>query len=810
LILAHMSVRKQFCLAAAILVGLAIAAPAAAQDPTSFEARAEFLLRKMDSGLLPTPMLVAMLRDPFPETRVLAVRVVASSGDPSQTLLLWEYLGDQDFRVRYQVMVAAGRLGHEGKNLALKGLGDMIPKVRQAAAWAACHGGDDALAPLVKAMGRETDVGVRATALANLWRFDEAGWEPYAAAAAAAAGADVQLRRAAAYSLSRSPRPEARAALRSLAADTEAVIRATAIAGLRRAALAKDDFMVIERALTDPDARVRAAACGVLAEQAEPVLPEASASVVEAMWTVMEPHTAVMALRAAGARPEIGSDSALLELVLSEEPWLASEAFAALVVRGGDVDEIAGEWLSCSELWQRKAVAAAASAMGGVGEKAVVKEPEPAVRLAWLEQLEPEDVSSRIALLRKLVAEDPDPFVRTAALNHLSDAVLAGSFAELIDLAQSWVSDEVPDARAAALTNALAVASNDEQRTRVLEESSNDRDPAVAILLINAARSAGLPARSTERELRHNRRWYVELVEWMRGRHWLDVTTDRGGFRIRLDAIDAPISVREIFDLAASGFYDDLVIHRVVPNFVVQGGDPRGDGWGGPGFILPDEPAFSPFDAWRVGIATSGPNTGGSQLFITLMPADHLVGHYTNLGEVIAGREVVARLRVGDRIRGIEAFSGDEPPPPTPVLLGPIEWDALADLPGWQDEYHEAEPGQASIETLASAAGSYRIVTVLGSWCHDSQREVPRLIKVLDQLDAPVFEHEMIGVDRTRRIDDAELAIFAGVERTVDRVATIVVFDADGIELGRVVETAEKPIEEILVEFLAPVEGWEL
>ena len=800
-------VHRTFSLVLSGVICLALAAPVRALDPTSFEARAEFLLRKMDSGLLPTPMFVAMLRDPFPETRILAVRAVASSGDPSQTILLGEIFGDRDFRIRYEVMVAAGRLGPDGRDLALKGLGDTIPKVRQAAAWAVCHSGEEALAPLMASMEQETDLGVRSTALANLWRFDEAGWESHAAAAAA--GADVQLRRAAAYSLARSPRPQARAALRRLAADGEAVIRATAVAGLRRAALAKDDFLVVTRALTDPDARVRAAACWALAEQSEPVLPEKSAAAIEAMWTPMEAQTAVMALRAAGARPEIGTDALLLSLTATAEPWLASEALIALVRRGGDgIDEIVGEWLSGDELWRRRAVAAVAPALGEVWERAVAKDAEPAVRLAWLERLEPSAVPSRIENLRALVTEDPDPFVRTVALNHLAEAGVAGGFDDLLGLARSWTADEAPDARAAALTSALVVAENDEQRTKVLEQAMNDGDPAVGILVINAARSAGLPARSQERELRHDRQWYVDLVDWMRGNHWLDVTTDRGTFRIRLDALEAPISAREIFGLAAAGFYDDLTFHRVVPNFVVQGGDPRGDGWGGPGFILPDEPAYRPFDAWRVGIATSGPNTGGSQFFITLMPADHLVGHYTNLGEIVAGRDVVKRLRVGDRIRGIEVFSGDEPPPPAPVLLGTLEWAELAVLPGWQDEYDASRPGAASMEMLASASGSYRIVTVLGSWCHDSQREVPRLLKILDQLGATVFAHEMIGVDRTRRIDDAELAIFAGIERMVDRVATIVVFDADGIEVGRIVETAENPIEELLVEFLAPVEGW--
>ena len=799
--------RKSIPIVLLVMAFLAIAAVATAQDPESIEARAEYLLRRMDSGLLPTSMLVSMLKDPYPETRILAIRVVASSGDPSQNALLPEYFRDLDFRVRYEVMLAAGRLGPDGRDLALAGLRDPIPKVRQAAAWAACHGGVETLGPLMAAMAKETDLGVRATAIANLWRFADADWESHAASAADSG--EAQLRRAAAYSLARSERTRARAALRSLAVDREPVIRATAMAGLRRAPLSKDEFTAVTTALSDTDSRVRAAACWVLAERPEPVLPKAAASAVESMWTPAHPQLAVMALRAAAAHKEIGSDAGLLEIVGSEEPWLATEAFAALVRRGaGGIDEVAEKWFSSEELWRRRAVAAAASDLGEEWEKKAALDDEAAVRLAWLESLDSEAIAERIDGLRKLVADDPDPVVRTAALNHLGDAGAAGSFSSLLLLARSWASDEMPDARAAALTAALAVAQNDEEQKLVMRRAVDDRNPGVAILVINAARSAGLPARSTERELRHNHLWYLDLVDWMAGSHWLDVATDRGTFRIRLESLDAPITSREIFDLATAGFYDDLTFHRVVPNFVVQGGDPRGDGWGGPGFILPDEPAFRPFDSWRVGVATSGPNTGGSQFFVTLMPADHLVGHYTNFGEVVAGTEALTRLRVGDRIRAIEAFSGDEPPPPEPFLIGPVEWDELAELSGWLEEYAAAEPDPVMLERLDSAIESYRIVTVLGSWCHDSRREVPRLVKILDQLGTPVFSHEMIGVDRTRRIVDPEVAAFAGVERTVDLVATIVIFDSAGVELGRVVETAERPIEELLVEFIAPTEGW--
>jgi peptidyl-prolyl cis-trans isomerase B (cyclophilin B) len=102
--------------------------------------------------------------------------------------------------------------------------------------------------------------------------------------------------------------------------------------------------------------------------------------------------------------------------------------------------------------------------------------------------------------------------------------------------------------------------------------------------------------------------------------------------------------------LAEQGFYDGLTFHRVIPDFVVQGGDPRGDGWGGPGYTLRDEIGPSRFHTGVLGMAHSGPHTAGSQFFITLAPQHHLDGAYTAFGEVTSGRDVLRLIEAGDEI----------------------------------------------------------------------------------------------------------------------------------------------------------------
>jgi cyclophilin family peptidyl-prolyl cis-trans isomerase len=646
-------------LATAIAAG---AAPAAAQSPSTLAARQSYLFEALDRwGAERGPALV-MLQDPYPESRVALARVLAANPSTARLPLLALYLEDSDPRVREQVMLAAGRLGRPGLELALRGLAAAPPRARQAAVWAACHAGAEAWGPLSRLLEAERDPAVLETLLANLWRLEGSPWPE--AAARFAAGDNPYLRRAAAFSLSRSGAPGARSPLRGLAADAEPVIRAAAVNGLARGDLSAEDVAVLAAALEDEDWRVRAAACSALAAQAPVELPATAARAAAAAFSSPHPQLAAAALQAAARQPSIGTAKELKKLALGDEPWAAGLALAALAAREPEAAApIADGWAASTDLRRRRAAARAAVDLGAAAEARAAADADAGVRLAWLAALDAEQAAARRAKLEALLDSDPDAAVRAQVLMLLRAAEAAPGLDELLAFAAAWRHDAMPDARAEALAAALAAADTDTERESVIAAALADRDAVVGAMLANAASGLGREIELPRREPRHGRKWYAELVEWSAEPRWLDVETDRGSFRIRLDLESAPLSAREIWDLAADGFYDGLDFHRVVPNFVVQGGDPRGDGWGGPGFALPDEPSLQPFDSWRVGIATSGPQTGGCQLFVTLMPADHLTGHYTNLGEVVAGRDVLTELRVGDRIRGIRTLSGPEPPP---------------------------------------------------------------------------------------------------------------------------------------------------
>ncbi len=758
-------------------------------------------------GCLPGPVAEAAAVSGDPALVRRALGVLAAAGDPATLPLARRLAAAGGAAVAGEAALTGARLGPGGADLVLVALDAADPAARRAAAWAACEVGGAAGDALLARLDDEGDARVLEVAAANLWRLPKGSWEQTAVSLSRAP--DPAVRRAAAYALARSGAPPTRPTLRGLTSDPLPATRAVAVRGLGRGEPSAADGEALEAALADPDWRVRVAACQALAAQPALRLGGAAAARLVALLDADQPHLVVAAAAALGAHPEAPAGDALVNLVAEGERWLAGEALAALARRRDPrFAALAEPWWSAEDGWRRRA-AARASAVGPAATAAATRalaDSEAAVRLAFLEGLQAAGGDLPADVLGGVLASDPDAAVRAQALD-MREASAPPAPAELLALAHRWRGDAPADARLGALEAAFA-AGDETVRDRVLLAAAGDHDPVVAARIAAQARRAGVAAIAPRRPLRHPLAWYGELESWAAAPRWLDVVTARGTFRIKLDP-DTPATAREVWDLAANGFYDGLPVHRVVPDFVVQGGDPRGDGWGGPGFVLADEPTLTPFDAWRVGIATSGPNTGGCQLFVTLMPADHLTGHYTNLGEVVRGREIVERLEVGDMIRHVLTAEGDEPPPPPPVLLGRVGWDDLAVLPGWREEYEAYQPDQGEVERLRQAMGAYRIVTVLGSWCSDSQREVPRLVKVLRETDNPGFSSELWAVDRSRRVADRAFPAGLLPGRTAARVPTVLVLDAaTGVELGRVVETAQAPLEELLVEMIAPMEGW--
>lgn len=196
----------------------------------------------------------------------------------------------------------------------------------------------------------------------------------------------------------------------------------------------------------------------------------------------------------------------------------------------------------------------------------------------------------------------------------------------------------------------------DKRFTPVLENALHDADKTVAAnaavalqALTGKDYSDKIP--QATRPSRTDFDW--DALESIKPDQIATITTSKGIIKIRLLKDDAPFTVLNFVKLAKKNFYNGLSFHRVVPNFVVQGGDPRGDGWGGPGYAIRSEFSLVNFSRGACGIASAGKDTEGCQFFITHLPTPHLDGRYTVFAKVVSGYDVVDNLQVGDTIMGI-------------------------------------------------------------------------------------------------------------------------------------------------------------
>jgi len=128
------------------------------------------------------------------------------------------------------------------------------------------------------------------------------------------------------------------------------------------------------------------------------------------------------------------------------------------------------------------------------------------------------------------------------------------------------------------------------------------------------------------------------------------IETEKGDLVLELFAKDVPVTVNNFVFLAREGFYDGTTFHRVVPGFVVQGGDPTGTGTGTPGYAFADEFTEHTHVAGALSMANSGPNTNGCQFFITYSPQHHLDGKHSVFGQLTGGRDVLDRIEQGDTV----------------------------------------------------------------------------------------------------------------------------------------------------------------
>jgi cyclophilin family peptidyl-prolyl cis-trans isomerase len=258
--------------------------------------------------------------------------------------------------------------------------------------------------------------------------------------------------------------------------------------------------------------------------------------------------------------------------------------------------------------------------------------------------------------------KSPDEGVRIAAATGIGQARIPGGAAALRDAYQAWSDPALHEARGAAVralasygpTEALetvkaALADKDWALRLSAAALMRDLDPAFDA--VHAIRPAPGPS-SVPYDT-------PELFDPQVSPHAF-IETAKGTIELEFTVLDAPQTVQNFVALARRGYFNGLQVHRVVPNFVIQDGDPRGDGSGGPGYTIRDELNDRPFVRGTVGMALSSADTGGSQFFIMHSPAPNLDGKYTVFGRVVNGMDVVDKIAPLDAIERVRIWDGKE------------------------------------------------------------------------------------------------------------------------------------------------------
>ena len=337
--------------------------------------------------------------------------------------------------------------------------------------------------------------------------------------------------------------------------------------------------------------------------------------------------------------------------------------------RGGARLPFANEWIAHRD-WHYRA--AALNAAGASTDKTVapriaasmLKDPDGRVRAVAYGLLTGNDTTPPPPAIREILVgglADSDFYARATVLSNLASHPSASDVPAVLASYSRSLADSGNDARIAAIGYLAAAWKKDsakfsaDLKRQVMTLPVSD-DPLVRAQAESASVFSSWPSTSgSPRPLS----WYQNLVRTfvvpaLRGQtQRATLKTRRGDIVLELFGADAPITVWNFTNLARTGYYRGTGFHRVVPNFVAQDGDPRDDGNGGPGYAIRDEMNRRRYERGALGMALSGPDTGGSQYFITHSPQPHLDGHYTVFGRVVRGFSALDAIIQGDRILSI-------------------------------------------------------------------------------------------------------------------------------------------------------------
>jgi len=600
------------------------------------------------------PALERALADPEPEVRQIAAFSLGLIGDHGAYAPLVQALAaDPDPIVRGRAAEALGRVGDAA---AAPAIGQMVHQYVQTGVLGAIEADDETypMEPPVEA------IRLGLFALARLKAY-----EPLASAMLGGDGLPVTRWWPLAYAFQRVGDPRAVTILMHLADGAGVYTKAFAARGLGEAR--SPEAVRLLTPLLDPaahDARVVVAAIRALAQ----IGGDAPPPLVDLLLRPdLDPNVRLEVVTALGRLHAPQAVDLVMDFIA--DPWPAMRAAAIQALSRMDRDSFVLVLSSMAPDPHWSVRAAVATALGQLDYETaaprldeLLADEDRRVVPAVLSTLVRLKAPSAEAVLREHLGDD-DPVIRLTVAREIAALKPAWGAAALADAYRSWRGDATYGPRAAALAGLAAYGAA--TALPVLTEALGDTEWAVRVRAAELVHALD-PSASPQDAIRPVPNVATPgLVSYQDATlleppysPQLYVETDKGTIQIELSVRDAPITVRTLTELARRGFYTGLNVHRVVPNFVVQMGDPRGDGEGGPGFTLRDEINQRPYLRGTVGMALDWADTGGSQFFITHSPQPHLDGRYTVIGTVVGGMDVVDRLQQWDVIRRVRVWDG--------------------------------------------------------------------------------------------------------------------------------------------------------